>query len=425
MTNKRNSKRLSQVDESANNGGALGETYFGSRIWLNNVGKDGRATNTASGGGYLFTNEEEIKEQRKGVWDMVKKLGGALLEGKDLVSVSLPVYIFEPRSFLQRLPDIWAFHSLLTDAADQKDPVQRFIRIIAFGIAGLHQTCVQKKPFNPILGETFEGSFSHSSDPSKDIHLFVEQTSHHPPITAYEAQGKDFRLHGYCGYQASIRGNALKGGQIGPTFIEFESDGAVIQYSQPLLWLKGICWGDRVLEYYDKMSFTDAKNQLTCDIQFNPDQKSFLGSFFSSQKTPVDYVKGEVKKDGQVIGVIEGSWLGNVYYLPNQTSDSLSSMKEKEKSELEKLELFNIAAQMPRYLRPSDNPLPSDARFREDAVALRNGDQELSQLKKEELENKQRKERQLRKTGSSKTSLSSANSQSGTDLVTAINNNQN
>jgi len=411
---KRNSKKLDTKIDTNDDG--LGETYFGARIWLNKVGKDGRYDGAASSGGYLFTNEEEIKEQRKGVWDMVKKLGGALLEGKDLVSVSLPVYIFEGRSFLQRLPDLWAFHRILTEAADQTDPVERFVRILGFGISGLHQMCVQKKPFNPILGETFEASFPHETDTQKDIKLFVEQTSHHPPITAYDAEGQNFRLHGYCGYLASIRGNALKGGQIGPTYIEFASDGATIQYSQPFLWLKGICWGDRVLEYYDKMSFNDTKNKLECDIIFNPDQKSFLGSFFSSQKTPVDFIRGEVKKAGEVIGVVEGSWLGCLHYYPGQTIDSMSSSKDK--SALDRKELFNIGNEKPSYAKPADDPLPSDARYREDAVALRCGDLDLAQTKKEELENKQRKERSLRKSGSSKTSLSTtSNTGSNSDLI--------
>ncbi|KAG2377780.1 hypothetical protein C9374_008865 [Naegleria lovaniensis] len=420
-SSKRNSKRLSNV-ESSSPRQPLGETYFGAGIVLNDVGKDGRSLACASGGGYLFTNEEEIKEQRKGIWDMVKKLGGALLEGKDLVSVSLPVYIFEGRSFLQRLPDLWAFHKLLTKAADEKDPVERFIQVIAFGIAGLHQMCVQKKPFNPILGETFEATFLHEKDPTKDIQLFVEQTSHHPPISSYEAQGHNFRLHGYCGYLASIRGNALKGGQVGPTYIDFESDGATIHYSQPFLWLKGICWGERVLEYYDKMAFTENKNNLECEVVFNPDQKSFIGSFFSSQKTPVDFLRGEVKKDGSVIGVIEGSWLGVVHYYPGQTADSLSSMKDKEKVEVSRKEIFNIAKEVPKYAKPSDDPLPSDARFREDAVALRSGNLELAQTKKEELENKQRRERALRKTGSSRNSLASNQSGSEKDLIEATQN---
>ena len=42
-------------------------------------------------------------------WDVVKQVGAALWEGKDLVTVTLPVYLFEPRSFLERLADGFSF----------------------------------------------------------------------------------------------------------------------------------------------------------------------------------------------------------------------------------------------------------------------------------------------------------------------------
>jgi hypothetical protein len=141
-------------------------------LLLNKVGNDHRYVDALHDGGYPFTDEEDIKNQRKGMWDIVKKLGSNLLEGKDLVSVSLPVYLFETRlvlfseflhirSFLQRLPDTWAYYDqYLPKAANTKDPLQRLALVIAFGISGLHQTCIAKKPFNPILGETFEAVYT-------------------------------------------------------------------------------------------------------------------------------------------------------------------------------------------------------------------------------------------------------------------------
>lgn len=48
------------------------------------------------------------------LWDLAKNIGSAILEGKDLVSVSIPVYVFEPYSYLQRLPRGWCNLPLLT-----------------------------------------------------------------------------------------------------------------------------------------------------------------------------------------------------------------------------------------------------------------------------------------------------------------------
>jgi len=39
------------------------------------------------------------------------------------------------------------------------------------------------KPFNPTLGETLQASFQGG------VELFLEQTSHHPPVTSWLLQG--------------------------------------------------------------------------------------------------------------------------------------------------------------------------------------------------------------------------------------------
>jgi hypothetical protein len=41
----------------------------------------------------------------------------------------------------------------------ETDPVERMKLVITFALSGLHNTCKQKKPFNPILGETYQAVF--------------------------------------------------------------------------------------------------------------------------------------------------------------------------------------------------------------------------------------------------------------------------
>ena len=44
-----------------------------------------------------------------------------------------------------------------------------------------------QKPFNPLLGETFELV-------TNKFRLITEQVSHHPPITAYHIQGATYEM---------------------------------------------------------------------------------------------------------------------------------------------------------------------------------------------------------------------------------------
>ena len=52
-----------------------------------------------------------------------------------------------------------------------------------------------KKPFNPLLGETYELI-------KDDLKIICEQVSHHPPVTCYYVETDDFIWEGY--FQVTI-----------------------------------------------------------------------------------------------------------------------------------------------------------------------------------------------------------------------------
>jgi hypothetical protein len=51
--------------------------------------------------GLEFIDQETLKKQRNVLTYMVKKIGTNLLSGKSIMNVSLPIYIFDPRSVLE------------------------------------------------------------------------------------------------------------------------------------------------------------------------------------------------------------------------------------------------------------------------------------------------------------------------------------
>lgn len=67
--------------------------------------------------------------------------------------------------------------------------MKRIMLVAAFGIAQYKCTDNRlNKPFNPILGETFELI-------GKDYKYFAEQVSHHPPISACIAENNHYVYH--------------------------------------------------------------------------------------------------------------------------------------------------------------------------------------------------------------------------------------
>ncbi|OXB78023.1 UNVERIFIED_CONTAM: hypothetical protein H355_009594, partial [Colinus virginianus] len=78
--------------------------------------------------------------------------------GKDLSKVSMPVELNEPLNTLQHLCEELEYSELLDKAAETDDPYERMVLIAAFAASGYASTYFRagSKPFNPVLGETYE-----------------------------------------------------------------------------------------------------------------------------------------------------------------------------------------------------------------------------------------------------------------------------
>ncbi|CAG9131188.1 unnamed protein product [Plutella xylostella] len=78
--------------------------------------------------------------------------------GKDLSQISMPVTINEPLNMLQRLCEELEYSELLDAASECSSSVERMALVAAFAVssyaAAAHRAA--SKPFNPLLGETYE-----------------------------------------------------------------------------------------------------------------------------------------------------------------------------------------------------------------------------------------------------------------------------
>ncbi|XP_061722554.1 oxysterol-binding protein 1 isoform X3 [Cydia pomonella] len=77
--------------------------------------------------------------------------------GKELSKIPIPVNFSEPLSMLQRLAEDYEYSSVLDEAARFSDPAQQLAYVAAFTVSAYATTaCRTNKPFNPLLGETYE-----------------------------------------------------------------------------------------------------------------------------------------------------------------------------------------------------------------------------------------------------------------------------
>lgn len=94
----------------------------------------------------------EKPDKPMSLWGLIKSA-----IGKDLSKFPLPVNFGEPLSMLQRLTEDYEYSSILDKASKITDSLEQLASVAAFTVSS-YATCAIRtaKPFNPLLGETYE-----------------------------------------------------------------------------------------------------------------------------------------------------------------------------------------------------------------------------------------------------------------------------
>lgn len=222
------------------------------------------------GGGLACTNEELLKAQREAITQWIKSMGKRLLTGSiNLINTPFPVNIFEPRSYLEKLADVWVYPRYLTAAAQANDPVERMKLVVSWFIAGLHHAFENwRKPFNPILGETWQAQLSDGTA------MFMEQISHHPPVSVFHMEGPGgiYTFRGLSQPTVSIvvKYYGFKTVAKGFRFVNFP-DGTRIELHYPQYCIKNVVYSSRPRAEVDGQAIlVDPKNKLKAVLSFGP-----------------------------------------------------------------------------------------------------------------------------------------------------------
>uniref|UniRef100_A0A6B2L1I0 Oxysterol-binding protein n=1 Tax=Arcella intermedia TaxID=1963864 RepID=A0A6B2L1I0_9EUKA len=128
----------------------------------------------------------------------------------DLTKISLPSVLCHPFSMLELIShrELLLFH-ILFELDGVNDPLQRFIIVVKWYIALLRTETMEKKPFNPVIGETHLCWVANTN--SDSITEFIsEQVSHHPPVSAFLIRNKDknLRIEGAVSFGVHLATNS-------------------------------------------------------------------------------------------------------------------------------------------------------------------------------------------------------------------------
>lgn len=327
------------------------------------------------------------------LWGVLKSL-----VGKDMTKMTLPVTFNEPTSLLQRNVEVIEYSDLLDKASAIDDSTLRLVYVATFAASEYASTVGRiAKPFNPLLGETFE-----YARPDKGYRCFAEQVSHHPPISALVAESPSWSYYGESNVKTKFLGRSFDIKHLGTWYCEIYPDNGVqckdgSQTDMELYsWKKvnnsviGIIVGNPTIDNYGTM---EIRNHMTGDhmkFEFKP-----RGWRASSAYE----VKGEVfNAKGKLMYYLGGHWNSKIYCRPadDKKAEKFLVWEAAPRKEM----MFHLTSFAATLNAPQKHLLPkvacTDTRLRPDQRAMENGEYDKASEEKNRVEEKQRAARMQR-----------------------------
>ncbi|XP_023192901.1 oxysterol-binding protein-related protein 6 isoform X6 [Xiphophorus maculatus] len=304
--------------------------------------------------------------------------------GKDLSKVSMPVELNEPLNTLQRMCEELEYSELLDKAAETEDPFERMVLVAAFAVSGYSSTYYRagSKPFNPLLGETYE-----CIREDKGFCFFSEQVSHHPPISACHCESKNFTFWQDVRWKNKFWGKSMEILPIGSVNLTIPRFGDHYEWNKVTTCVHNILSGRRWIEHYGEITIRNTKSSTClCKLTF------VKGNYWSSN---VNEVQGFVMdQEGKVIHRLFGKWHEGLYCGVPPSAKCVwrpGSMPTD-------YELYygftRFAIELNELCPELKDALPrTDARFRPDQRYLEEGNVEMASSEKQRIEDAQRARR--------------------------------
>ncbi|XP_039056925.1 oxysterol-binding protein-related protein 2A-like [Hibiscus syriacus] len=240
-----------------------------------------------------------LKEKRVSLWSVIKDS-----VGKDLTRVFLPVYFNEPISSLQKYFEDLEYSKLLDQAykyGKEGKSLQRIVNVAAFAVSGYSSTEGRDcKPFNPLLGETYEADY-----PERGVRFFSEKVSHHPTLIAFHCEGKGWKTWGESDLRAKFSGQSIQLNPVGVITLEFV-DGEIFQWSKVTTNIYNLIL-DKVYCNHHGLMHIRGNRQYSCKLIFK--EQSIL-------ERNRRQVHGFVEDlSGNRVATLFGKWDDSMYFI--------------------------------------------------------------------------------------------------------------
>lgn len=327
--------------------------------------------------------------EKLNIWSIVKDS-----IGKDLSKISIPVVLNEPLSFVQRLAEDVEYSELFDKAAETPDPYERLMYVAA-GVVSHYSSTLGRvnKPFNPLLGETFELVLPSKG---KGMRFVSEQVSHHPPISAgyAEGAGNSWKYYNAMELKNKFWGKSLEIFPTGLNHIEIPEYGDHYVFEHVTTCVHNIVVGRMWLDNYGEIVIENRNSGDNCVLTFNKtgwmsDSRSFAS------------IKGVIQdKDKNEKIRLGGNWNERVYRDfgkgKHETLWTVSERPPASASNGYNWTKWAISLNQPVPDEFRKHVAPTDSRFRPDQRSLEDGNNPIASEFKTLLEQGQRDRRKSR-----------------------------
>ncbi|CAI7885358.1 unnamed protein product [Closterium sp. NIES-53] len=332
-------------------------------------------------------------EKAVGLWNIIKDC-----VGKDMSKICLPVYFNEPISTLQKCCEEMEYSWLLDRAAEygrRGEHLMRALHVAAFAMSAYAASAEHRvqKPFNPLIGETYEADF-----PDKGFRFISEKVVHHPPIVAAHCEGRGWRFWGDCNIRIRFWGPSMQLEPLGVLSVAFD-DGEVFEWNKVTTGIYNLIIGKLYIDHYGTMRINSNRG---ISVRLKLKERSF---FDRDTHQVRGYAVGE---KGEKLATLVGRWDESLHYVPGDLSH-----KEHGKAAKDDQHLMAHAHLLWRKSPPSPFPCkytftpycitlneitpdlkgvlpPTDSRLRPDQRSLEEGYFDRANAEKIRLETRQR-----------------------------------
>lgn len=320
--------------------------------------------------------------------------------GKDLSTVSMPVTANEPTSLLQRLSECMEYSPLLDAAASASITAsERLLYVAAFAISGFAYNRVKeraiRKPFNPMLGETYE-----LVREDLGFRFLAEKVSHHPVRAACQAES--LNNGGWCFAQSpqpvqKFWGKSVELNTEGRSHAILhapnEGKGEHYSWNQATCFLRNVIAGEKYVEPVQSMTIVNETNGMRAVATFK------AGGMFAgrSEEVSVQLFDPSSSGDAPLPLGLAGKWTESLKRTDTGAEIWKTGPLVPDAAKVYGFTTF--AAALNEITENEDGFLsPTDSRLRPDQRLLEQGEVDKAEATKAKLEERQRSRKKVRES---------------------------